>query len=437
MGDIARALTRILPTVRAEAQSAIPVGTTYGSQNLAAPSYEQMAREGYSQNELVYAAIEVRATSAAEPAIAVWQGDRMLKRHPALELLRRPNPFMTSYQMTAGAMLHRDIAGNAYLLKVRSAAGRPVELWPLRPDRMFPVPDRQTFLRRWDYKVGSETYPLALEDVIHFKTRNPLNDFLGMPPLLPIAARIDVDNWMRQFVGAFFRNAGVPAGLLNVQRQLDTGERELLRNRFRSEYGGPEGWHNLLVIDNAQAKYEPMGMPIGPRGLVVPDMNNVSESRILMPYQVPLSMIGAVLGMASSSYANRRADASWFWEGTLAPIYRDFTETFTNALQPDFPYLDRIGYDLSTVRALQEDTDSYHNRLRSDLESGVITQEEFRDRAGYGVPPTDGTYLIKTSLTPTKVADFAAPPEPPMLPEPSEPNGNGTSALVVGSNGHH
>jgi HK97 family phage portal protein len=425
MGDIARVLNRLLPAVKAAAppRTAIPVGTTYAAQPLSY-SYEQFAREGYGQNELVYAAIEVRATSAAEPVMAVWQGDRMLKRHPALDLLQHPNPFMTSYQMTAGAMMYRDIAGNAFLLKVRSAAGRVVELWPLRPDRMLPVPDRDTFLRRWDYRIGAETYPIPLTDIIHFKTRNPLNEFLGMPPLLPIAARIDVDNWMRQFVGAFFRNAGVPAGLLNIQRQLDAGERELLRNRWRSEYAGPEGWHNLLVIDNAEAKYEPMGMPIGPRGLVVPDMNNVSESRILMPFQVPLSMIGAVLGMASSSYANRRADASWFWEGTLAPIYRDFTETLTNALQPDFPTLDRIGYDLSTVRALQEDTDKYHDRLRADMESGAITQEEFRDRTGYGVPPSTGTYVIKSALTPIPASDLGKPPES-ALPAPSTPSGNG------------
>ncbi len=171
-------------------------------------SYHRNAREGYMLDEIVFDCVEFRATSAGEPPIVAYRhgSDEKLDQHPAVALLNNPNPFMGRT-----LSMFTDIGGNAYVEKVRSAAGKVVELWPLRPDRMRVIPDRQKFIGAYRYEIGEQWFTIPAENVIHFKTRHPLDDYYGLPPLAVIAGRVDLDVWTRRFTESFFRNAGVPA----------------------------------------------------------------------------------------------------------------------------------------------------------------------------------------------------------------------------------
>jgi len=382
--------------------------------------YEIYAREGYSQNELVFACVQCLATSAAEPVVAAYKGngkqEKQLDQHEVLTLLNRPNKWLSPYQFIAGIVAYRSLAGNVYIEKVRSRAGKVVELWLLRPDRVHILADPDTYISGYRYQIGGHWWDIPPEDLIHLRSFNPLDDHYGMPPLMPVAGRVDIDNWSRAFIAAFFRNGGVPAGLLKVKRPLEEEEREVIRARFRGEYGGPAGWHNLAIIDleGADAEFQAAGLPMGDRGLAMPELNFISEARIAGAFGVPLSLVQTVLGMKSSSYANREADEDWFWRGTLAPLYREVSDGLTMGLLPDFPGLDRIGFDMSTVRALQEDDDKKHDRLRKDMAAGGITQEEFRKAAGYDdkINPND-TYVVTSSLLAMPVDKFVSEEEDP------------------------
>jgi HK97 family phage portal protein len=393
--------------------------TMNGRPQTADGDYETLAREGYSRNEIVYACIEELSTSAAEPRMHAQvrrvagepEGELALKwtlDHRILDLFRTPNPFMDGFEFWATVILHRSIAGNAFALKVRSAAGRPVQLWLMRPDRVRVVPHRTQYIARYEYLVSpTETVPLAVEDVLHFKTRNPLNEFYGMPPLMAVAGRVDIDNYMRDFVRSYFTNAGVPAGVLAVKNKLPDGFKEDVKRRFRQDYGGPAGWHEMLVIDQTEASFTPMTTSLGPQGLVVPSLDEISEARIAMAFGVPLTIIGARLGVNSSSYANKRSDRESFWDEHLAPLYKELAGPLNLRLIPDFPGVKEIAFDLSDVRALQEDLDKIHARLRADLISGGITIEEFRRAIGVDEKVTTGTFLLPSNLVPVPAGQIA------------------------------
>lgn len=425
MGLLTAGIRALAVPVGRAAGSVVPIHMDGAAITQAWPpkSYDRMAREGYGRNEVVYACVENLATSAAEPRFVAFTGagknSKPLETHAAIDLIEKPNPFMGRYELIALTMIYRAIAGNAYIEKVRSAAGKVVQLWPLRPDRMFVIPDRDRFIGGWEYRIGAEVYRLPPEDVIHWKMRNPLDDFYGMPPMAVCAGRVDLDNWMRDFVSAFFRNAGVPSGLLNLVRTVKPGERELIQNRWRQDYGGPTGWHNLLVLDGGEAKYTPMGLPLGERGLILPEIDQMDEARICMVFQTPPSIIGTRLGHGSSSYANRVSDQRMFWELTMTPTYQDLSGALTRGLLPDFGGMDYIGPNFDTVKALQDDVDKLHERVRADLVAGLITLEEAYKYAQYGETlPATGTRFIPTSVVPQPVDEVGLPLEertPPAL----------------------
>lgn len=385
MGLFADTVKAMVPVRTTAVGATIPTWQD-GTPQQSRESYYRLVEEGYTKDEVLYACIEARGTSASEPRMAAYvktaKKPERVERNAILDLLENPNPFISRSEFWATIMMYRDIAGNAYIEKVRSRAGKVVELWLLRPDRVRIIPDAKTYIRGYQYEIGADKSFLPANDVIHLKTRNPRDDFYGLPPLAVAAGRVDVDNFMRQFTASFFQNAGVPSGLLNIMHKANDQERAMIQQRFKGQYGGPAGWHRLMVIDGQSATYTPMGLPLGERGVAMEALDAINEARIAMCYAVPLSIIGAKLGMASSSYANRLADQKFFWDNTLAPIYRELAACLTLDLVPEFDGVDYVEFDMSDVRALQEDQDAKHKRNRDDMLAGGISVEEFRVETG-------------------------------------------------------
>lgn len=350
-------------------------------------NYNRFVLDGYQANEVVYACIEMKATSAAEPKLAAYiktpRKPEQVENSPILDLWNNPNPFMDRFAFLASIVMYLDIAGNAYIEKVRSAAGQVVELWLLRPDRVKVIPDERTYLRGYQYQLGANTDFINPNDIIHIKKRNPYDDYYGLPPLAVAAARVDTDNFMRSFTAAFFLNAGVPSGLLNIMRTLQDEERSMIQQRFRSQYGGRNA-HQLMVVDGDQVTYTQMGLPLGERGLVMPELNDIDESRIAMVFGVRPSLIGAHLSTKGSGLAGgtRTADSEAFWRETMIPIYKELAAAVTMGLVPEFSGVDYVDFDYGDVKALQEDKDALHKRAREDMLAGGISVEEFRVETG-------------------------------------------------------
>ena len=414
-------------------------------------NYNRYALEGFSQNEVVFACISMLASSAAEPRMAAYRNTAKkpepVENAPILDVLDNPNPFLSRYDFWATIMMYLAIAGNAYVEKVRSASGQVVELWLLRPDRVRVIPDARTFVGGYQYQIGADWFILPAGDVIHFKTRNPYDDYYGLPPLAVAARRVDTDNFMREFTASFFRNAGVPSGLLTISRTVEEQERAMIQNRFRGSYGGPAGWNSLMVLDGESgATYQQMGMPLGERGLVLPELDEINETRICQVFGVRPSLIGAKVGTRGSGLAggSRRADSEAFWDETLVPIYRQLAADMTRGLVHEFTGIDYLEFDLSDVRALQPDEDAIHDRVRKDMLAGIITREEARVELGHDPEPdASQTWVLPSNIMPEPVTPEE--PDPNALPPGTVPvdpralaagtNGPGTNGRVPALNG--
>ena len=468
MGMWAEAATSLLPSrtgVR-NAASAAPsfVATSQqGQVQLPANTYDSFSRWGYKTNSLVYACIELLATSAAEPrligrkyaagkkgaakararwldatgmpksmigaALAAKNLAQDVPETPAAQLANKPNPFASRFQLWSTLIMDLNIAGNAYLWKSAKnhtpRNGRPPqELWRLRPDRVSVIPDPDRFISGYQYRIGGQVITLAPEDVIHFKTRDPLNDYYGQSPLLSIASRIDLDNVMVDFPKEFFRNAAVPAGVLVTKGSLSQDSKDEIRDRWGQRYSGAGNWHGLVVLDNTEATFTPTTMALGTRGLVLPDLNAIGEARITAAFGIPASIAGALIGLEKSSYANNKIDWNILWQVKLMPLYSDLDDQLTLSLLPDFGYtVDELIFDMADVKALQEDIDALMDRARKNVDAGLWTLEEARVLTGVDAHPNDGEHIllpIRSTLVPTPLEDLQPEAPPPLaVPDPT------------------
>jgi hypothetical protein len=172
-----------------------------------------------------------------------------------------------------------------------------------------------------------------------------------------------------------------------------------------------------------------MTMQLGQRGLVVPELDQISEARIPMAFGVPQSLIGTRTSYENGGYANKRAEETHFWTGTLIPLYRELAGALNLKLVPEFPRLNEIAFDTSDVRALQEDEDKVHARLREDARAGVISLQEAREGMGFPAKwPDDAVFLIPSSSVGVSGDDLE---EPGMGAEVPANRQNGSTAPMM------
>lgn len=411
----------------------------------------------YQKNEIVFAAVEMLATSAGEPHIVgrryrraapeirdEWNrlqarglniGDvqrRMIRagfyedvpRHPMVKLLNNPNPYMSRGQMWGTVVMDRCLAGNAYLVKSRFQGG-PIkgsvaELWRLRPDRVKIIPSAGNFIEAYEYNTGTERIRFAPSDVLHFKTRNPINDYYGQPPLMAALNTLDIDEYMRGFLRTFFERGGTgPGSVLTVKQKMSPEDKAAIRDKFKTQFGGHGGFHEMLVLDNAESTYAQMGLNRGLRDALPKELDNVSEARLAMIFGIPGSILGLLIGYESSSYANKRQDWQVFWDLTMTPLLSDLDDVLNLNLRPDFGMIDEVAFDLSDIRALQEDIDKIHERHRKNVGAGLESWEEGREGIGLDPDLRDGTFLIPNNIVPVPLQRMDE--MMPMLEQPKEP----------------
>jgi hypothetical protein len=97
-------------------------------------------------------------------------------------------------------------------------------------------------------------------------------------------------------------------------------------------------------------------------------------------------LIGARLGMVHGNRSTTLAARGSFWDETLVPLYQELAADFTRGLKPEYDgtpdEFDYLEFDLSTVKALQEDDDAKHKRVRDDLAAGLLSVQEARTIIG-------------------------------------------------------
>lgn len=417
-------------------------------------SYSATTR-AYLGNEIVSAGINLIATSAAEPHIVGkrWRRNKregqvkasalakmgMQNRagyrpqdaylirngyyeevpgHPLIELLNNPNPYISRGQFWEWMVVSYFLAGNAYALKARTKLGNVVaELWPLRPDQVKPIPGNmaagEPFILHYEYTVNGAKTILPAKDVMHFKARNPNNLYEGLSPILALLPRVNIDGFMRNFLSTFFERGGAGAGAnLNVKGRMDQSEKDSLRDRFKRMFSA--GQFDILVTAADDVTYTPFTLNRGLRDALPKEIDAVNEARIAMVLGIPGAILGLLIGYETSSYANQRQAWQIFWDITMTPLLSDLDDVMEMSFkdEPGLTGVDEICFDLSDIKALQEDVDAIQTRARANLAAGGWAIEEFREMTGVDpIPPKNMTFLIPSNMN-VRMGGELEDPEP-------------------------
>ena len=332
----------------------------------------------YATSVSVYAAIKLRAEALSRPPVQVYRQTGSEVRqpvefsHPARQLLEQVNPRYTRGDLWRATEIHLNLWGSAFWALERDGDGR-WEIWPLRPDRMRTLPDRQGHVRGYLYQGSSGTVAYTPEEMVWIRYFNPLEEFAGLSPLASARLPVDMGRDGLSFNRNFLRNSAQPDFVLLTNENLTDADVQDFYDRWEARYQGPSNAHRPAIANYIS--------DIKTLGLTHREMDFIQGLRwsleeVSRAYGVPKPLLS---DLERATFANINAAERIFWRNTMVPEMRFLEEQLTRQLFPRLGYPGlTMEFDSTAVEALQEDENSRVSREAQLLDRGVLTINEVR-----------------------------------------------------------
>jgi HK97 family phage portal protein len=314
---------------------------------------DKSVKDGMKTNVWVYRAVNIIARAASTVPWVVYDKDMIpLWEHPLTKLLANPNPHYSGQRLIETLVMWLELSGNAYGKRVISG-NRTLEIWPISPDRIGPIPSNDPAKFIEGYKIrganGVEVKDPSYDqtNVIHLRFVDPSNPYLGIGPLQAAARPVDLDVSQLEWNVSTMQNRGIVDGVFTFKRPLDSTQGKSITERIIERFSGPKNARKPLVIGE-EAQYTRLGL--NPAELDFIQSRKYGREEILAAFGVPPQLVGI---QDASSYNNFSTSMRIFWETTVIPLLDQMRDMFNHAFRTELDATLTLGYDTSGVAALQ------------------------------------------------------------------------------------
>lgn len=210
--------------------------------------------------------------------------------HAITTLWNTPNPFYTGRLFRETVQQHLDLVGEGVIVLVNFGK-LPVEMWPVRPDRIKPVKHETKFLIGYIYEgPDGEQVPLTLDQVIHIKMPNPADPYRGRGPVQSVLADLDASRYSADWNRNFFINGARPGGVIEVDHRMSDNEWNEFVGRWRRQHQGVANAHRVAVLENGKWIDTKFSM----QDMQFVELRNLPRELIREAFAFPKAMLGTV-----------------------------------------------------------------------------------------------------------------------------------------------
>lgn len=220
--------------------------------------------------------------------------DEEIKRHPFIDLMKKPNPYMTGRILKAVTFMQLDLAGMAFWVKVFNGLGRPAELWPLPVGLFteFVFNDEKTELLGYEFRTDTgRPVRYAPEEIVYFRKPHPVYFFEGASPIQAMAFAYDTDKALRTYQRNFFQNSARPDVVLETDQNMSSEDaKRVLLEWVQNHQGQDKSWLPTVLFNGLKAN----AFSHTARDFEFAKLADWNKEDIFEAYQVPEGMLGTV-----------------------------------------------------------------------------------------------------------------------------------------------
>ena len=336
-------------------------------------NYEQAIRDGFLSNPIAQRAVRIVAEGVGQAP--------MTNASNQIGALVTATSAGQSLLETVAA--HVVLHGNAYVQIIKDAAGNPIELFALRPDRITAQLGSDGWPHAYEYSVlrGKTITPVEDEDgwpnIIHIKTLHPLDDHSGASASAAALQAIAIHNAASAWNRSLLENAARPSGALVYETGdgggLTQDQFDRLKCELETAFSGAVNAGRPMLLDGG-LKWQKIAM--SPADMDFATLKNAAAREIALAYGVPPMLLGIP---GDNTYSNYREANRALWRLTLLPLAEKLFAALQEGLAGWFPD-DRISVDLDQVTALSEDRERLWNQVSA---ADFLTRAEKRELLGF------------------------------------------------------
>lgn len=243
-------------------------------------------------NKLVYGTARNRLTvrATAEDGTLVTTPGTTLGN-----LVRRPFPRGSEFDLKAHAALSAFVHGHAVFLKYRPAPGAaPTELWPI-PWRAVQTLADDRGVVMYSIMLSGESTPIGPEDIVHLTLP-------GGAPLEALRRTVALEDAAATWQGESLRNGVTPRGAFTSDTKIHDTAIPRLRAELEKLYAGPDNGGRIALLDSG-LKWTQIGLSAADAQLI--DQRRFSREEICAAFDVPPPLVGiSGAGGGFSAYGN-------------------------------------------------------------------------------------------------------------------------------------
>jgi HK97 family phage portal protein len=362
----------------------------------------------------VFACVQARAEEVGNVHFELYVGDEIVDDHEVLDLLNKPNPYMTRHDFLMAHQAFLDLDGNSFwfLSRANDGKGAIAEMYLLRPDRVSIVPDKTNPLAVSGYvftQPDGARIPFDPQEILHFKNFNPLGwhpfPHRGMGIVEAAIWAIETDNEAREWNYKFFKNSARPDGILTTPGDAAMDPDELLRIRaeWDATHNGSSNASRVAILGGGLSWTE---IARSQKDMDFVQQRTFSRDEILALFRVPRTIVGITDDV---NRANADASIYVFSLRTVKPLMQRLSDHISEMLLPE--YGDDLTMDFASPVA--EDRKESMDVYAAGLSQGWLTINEVREQEGLPVVDAGNSLYMPLNMVP--VAETT--PEPAIAPK--------------------
>ena len=218
---------------------------------------------------------------------------------------------------------------------------------------------------------GQAPRTIRKEDVIAVRLYDIRSPLAGLSPAFVALDAVGLVGSLRQYVDTYLR-AGGPTGVVKIKNKILTEEEAAdISERFGKRYrlGSPE--HGNPAVFDDDGDYQQIGGHL--KDLDNSTLMEHEQAKICSALGVPGQIVEAFYAIRwGNQRAGQESAQAKFWENTLSPTLSRYRQIFDKFFLSNFEAKEvawitkRTFWDVSNVKALQEDVDKVAARSRAN-----------------------------------------------------------------------
>ena len=344
-----------------------------------ARSYETQFDEVYRRNPVGQRAVRLVAgmlggltidgpsTSSGQTAVALVKASGLLEG------------------ITASLLLQ----GNAYVQLIAGADDQPLELCPLRPERVQVVSDERGWPVGYLYRAGARVTrvnrldPFGRIQLAHIKALHPRDDHYGMGCIEAAIAAASVHNRASRWNKSLLDQGARPSGALSYEPAdgsvMSAEQFKRLKEELASEFSGSGNAGRPMLLEGG-LKWQALSLTPADMDFVA--LKEGAARDIALAFGVPPVLVGLP---GDATYANAREAGRALYRQTILPMAGKILDAL-GAMLSDWLGPVSLSVDTDQISELAEDRAALWQAVGS---ASFLSDAEKREMLGFkGVSPT-------------------------------------------------